>query len=44
MQMLKEMYDEDILVEDALLAWGDEKENASAEERVFLQKVRILAV
>ena len=41
-QVLKQLYDNDILAEDALLAWADEKAEASAEDRVFLQKVRML--
>mmetsp|Transcript_1893 Transcript_1893/g.5530 ORF Transcript_1893/g.5530 Transcript_1893/m.5530 type:complete len:764 (+) Transcript_1893:77-2368(+) len=37
-QVLKQLYDHDVLVEDALLAWADEKAEASAEDKVFLQK------
>ncbi len=38
-QVLKQLYDTDILTEDALLAWADEKANASVEERTFLKMV-----
>lgn len=41
-QVLKLLYDNDILTEDALLAWADEKAEASAEDKVFLQKVCML--
>lgn len=34
------LYDADILSEEAVLAWADEKAHADAEERVFLAKVR----
>ena len=30
------MYDDDVLSEEALVAWADEKENATEEERSFL--------
>ncbi len=40
LQVLKQLYDDDILAEEALLAWADEKAEASAEDRVFLDKVR----
>ena len=35
------LYDEDVLSEEALVAWADEKENASEEERVFLSKAAV---
>lgn len=37
--MLKELYDQDVLVEEALLTWADEKASAGAEDTVFLRKV-----
>lgn len=39
MQVLKQLYDTDILTEDALLTWADEKADATAEERRFLTMV-----
>lgn len=39
LQVLKELYDQDVLVEEALLAWADEKASAGAEDTVFLRKV-----
>lgn len=38
LQVLKVLYDEDVLSEEALVAWADEKENATEEERIFLTK------
>ena len=37
-QVLQVLYDDDVLSEEALVAWADEKDNASEEERVFLSK------
>ena len=37
-QILKELYENDVLSEEALVAWADEKENATEEERSFLVK------
>ena len=37
-QVLKVLYDDDVLSEEALVAWADEKENATEEERVFMTK------
>ena len=42
LQVLKQLYDTDILTEDALLAWADEKADAAAEDRRFLTLVRTL--
>jgi eIF4-gamma/eIF5/eIF2-epsilon len=42
LQVLKQLYDTDILTEDALLAWADEKADAAAEDRRFLTLVRAL--
>lgn len=39
-QVLKQLYDADILTEDALLAWADEKADASVEDHRFLTLVR----
>lgn len=41
LQVLKQLYDTDILTEDALLAWADEKADAAAEDRRFLTLVRM---
>jgi hypothetical protein len=38
-QLLKELYEQDIVSEEALLCWADEKGQASEEEKVFLHKV-----
>ena len=37
-QVLKLLYDEDVVSEEALLQWADEKEHASEDERAFLAK------
>lgn len=39
--LLKELYDGEVVGEEALLAWADEKQHASQEERAFLNKVRL---
>ena len=38
MQVLKMLYDKEIVAEEAVLAWADEKESAEAHERVFLKR------
>lgn len=38
MQVCKLLYDEDVLSEEALLSWADEKEHADEDERRFLKK------
>lgn len=35
-QLLKLLYDEDVVVEEAVLQWADEKEHAEEEEKAFL--------
>ena len=37
-QVLKLLYDEEVLEEDAVLAWADEKTMAEEDERKYLQK------
>ena len=37
-QVLKELYDREVLSEESLLKWADEKKEATEEERVFLNK------
>jgi translation initiation factor eIF-2B subunit epsilon len=37
--MLKVLYDKDVVSEEAILAWADEKEHADEEEKYFLKKV-----
>ncbi len=37
--MLKVLYDRDVLAEEAILAWADEKAQADEADRVFLKKV-----
>jgi translation initiation factor eIF-2B subunit epsilon len=37
-ELLKTLYDADVVEEGALLAWADEKAGASPEERVFLER------
>lgn len=39
-RLCKLLYDEDLVEEDAFLAWAEEKEHASEEERVFLRKAQ----
>ena len=41
-QVLKELYDQDVLGEEAMLAWADEKAGAGAEDTVYLRKVGYL--
>ena len=36
--MLKELYDREVLSEEALLKWADEKAEATEEERTFLHR------
>jgi eIF4-gamma/eIF5/eIF2-epsilon len=38
-QVLKQLYDGEIVSEEALLCWADEKQHADVEEQLFLQKV-----
>ena len=38
MQVLKELYDGEVLSEEAILQWADEKAEATEEERVFLNR------
>lgn len=38
-QLLKALYDEDILTEEAILQWAAEKSLAEEDEKVFLRKV-----
>ena len=35
-QLLKLLYDEEVVGEEAILQWADEKEEAEEEERTFL--------
>ena len=35
---VKALYDVDVVEEEAILAWADEKEGAPPEERVFLER------
>ena len=37
-QVLKLLYDSDVVEEAAVLAWAEEKKLAEAQERVFLEK------
>ena len=37
-QVLKELYDGEVLSEEAILQWADEKAEATEEERAFLSK------
>lgn len=37
-QVLKLLYDKEIVAEEAILAWADEKESAEAHERTFLKR------
>lgn len=37
-QVLKLLYDKEVVAEEAILAWADEKEQAEASERVFLKR------
>eukprot|EP00983_Pelagomonas_calceolata_P091298 1157526-Pelagomonas_calceolata.AAC.1 len=37
--MLKIIYDAEIVSEEAILAWADEKQLAEEEEKVFVKKV-----
>ena len=38
MQVLKELYDGEVLSEEASLEWADEKAEATEEERAFLNR------
>ena len=38
LQVLKELYDGEVLSEEAILQWADEKAEATEEERVFLNR------
>ncbi len=38
--MLKHLYDKEVLSEEAILAWADEKQHADAEDRVYLLKAQ----
>lgn len=38
MQVLKLLYDTDLVEEGAMLAWAAEKEHAEAHERVYVDK------
>ena len=44
MQVLKMLYDKEIVAEEAILAWADEKESAEAHERVFLKRWACISV
>lgn len=37
-QVLNQLYDADIMSEEALLAWADEKKDADESELVYLKK------
>lgn len=39
-QILKHLYDKDVLSGEAILQWADEKENADEEDKVFVGKCR----
>ena len=39
-QILQQLYDGDVLSEEALLAWAEEKEHADESDKVYLLKVR----
>ncbi len=36
--MLKLLYDEEVVSEEACIAWADEKEHADESEKVYLKK------
>ncbi|GFH12959.1 trimeric LpxA-like enzyme isoform 5, partial [Haematococcus lacustris] len=36
--VLKLLYDKDILAEEAMLAWADEKENGDEEDKTYVLK------
>ena len=38
LQVLKLLYDKEVVGEEAILAWADEKEQAEAHERIFLKR------
>ena len=38
LELCKVLYDEDIVEEDAFLAWAEEKQHAAEEDKVFLKK------
>ena len=38
MQLLAALYEQDVLEEDAVLQWAQEKEQADEEDKVFLRK------
>ncbi|GFH23622.1 eIF4-gamma/eIF5/eIF2-epsilon, partial [Haematococcus lacustris] len=40
-QVLKLLYDKDILAEEAMLAWADEKEHGDEEDKTYVLKVRM---
>ena len=37
-QLLDALYEQDVLEEDAVLQWAQEKEHADEEDKVFLRK------
>ena len=39
-QVLQQLYDGDVMSEEALLAWAEEKEHADESDKVYLKKVR----
>ena len=38
LQLLEVLYDKDVLEEDAVLQWAQEKEHGDEEDKVFLKK------
>lgn len=38
LQLLEVLYDQDVLEEDAVLQWAQEKEHGDEEDKVFLKK------
>ena len=39
--MLQQLYDGDVMSEEALLAWAEEKKHADESDKVYLKKVRM---
>lgn len=37
-QVFQQLYDAEVVSEEAFIAWADEKEHADASEKVYLQK------
>ena len=39
-QVLQLLYDSEVISEEAILSWAEEKESAEEEDKVFLEKAR----